>query len=184
MLWENEMGLGRKDRLLESQEKRDQLWKRLDVSWNKVYRVRASLYKIHLQQWPQTSPMPIIWAKMPIDKVSFFKPPSAERSFSSQYHYLGYVWLLVTHCKWGRRVHGRYISFPGSELQALAGDRGRVRKDRELPWHLLSALILECSLNVFRTEPRSLETFGPAQPLLTSRLDPFFPLRFYNKTSG
>lgn len=44
------MGLGRKDRLLESQEKRDQLWKRLDVSWNKVYRVRASLYKIHLQQ--------------------------------------------------------------------------------------------------------------------------------------
>lgn len=76
------------------------------------------------------------------------------------------------------RVHGReggYISFPGPEFQALAGDRGSVIEGRELPWHLLRALILECSPDVFRTEPRYLETFGSPQPLLTSRLDLFFP---------
>lgn len=46
MRWDGE---GRRA-FLDSQEKRDQPWKRLEVGWNEVYRVKASLCKIPLQR--------------------------------------------------------------------------------------------------------------------------------------
>lgn len=52
-------------------------------------------------------------------------------------------------------VHGGYISFPGPELQALAGGRRSGRVVRKLPGLVLGALMLESSPELFWADPKS-----------------------------
>lgn len=62
---------------------------------------------------------------------------------------------MLTYYKWGVSVHGGYISFPGPELQALAGGRRSDRVVRKLPGLVLGAVILESSPELFWADPRS-----------------------------
>ena len=63
-----------------------------------------------------------------------------------------YCWVIASG-EWGSV--GVIISFLEPELQALAGGRGNVREGRVQTRHLLRALLLKCSPEVFWTDPRS-----------------------------
>lgn len=123
--WEGRMGS------LNSQQKRDQPWKRWDVHWTQGYRVRHPCAGFAYKRSHRL-------VLCPIGKVSFIRPPHTGRSLSSsQYPWLGSVLFLLTYSKWRVNIHESSISFPLPELQALPGGRGGVRKGRQPPQQLL-----------------------------------------------